>query len=357
MHPKWHIVSIFLLIEIFTQISVFRLVFFRCHSVSPKWGFHKRFRCPIALPDRLAQLNVLLLCNHIVHYIRLSFLFQSSLPQGERRSKVDQFLDLVKISVHAPTRGATRKAEYPDADTAISIHAPTRGATFSLSSSNDLSNISIHAPTRGATAYILLNKDSIEFQSTLPRGERLTSLIVARLPSRFQSTLPRGERQFIKAHPSTAIYISIHAPTRGATPHFTRSLAAAIDFNPRSHEGSDALYAASVSPSLYFNPRSHEGSDRSIPRRFCNFSISIHAPTRGATLRDLRIKCNGMISIHAPTRGATGKHTPDLLSLLFQSTLPRGERHNILLPSEFIFVISIHAPTRGATMDWMSIVV
>ena len=107
MHPKWHIVSIFLLIEIFTQISVFRLVFFRCHSVSPKWGFHKRFRCPIALPDRLAQLNVLLLCNHIVHYIRLSFLFQSSLPQGERRSKVDQFLDLVKISIHAPTRGAT----------------------------------------------------------------------------------------------------------------------------------------------------------------------------------------------------------------------------------------------------------
>lgn len=39
----------------------FHLVFFRCHSVSPKWGFHKRFRCPITLPNRLAQLDILLL--------------------------------------------------------------------------------------------------------------------------------------------------------------------------------------------------------------------------------------------------------------------------------------------------------
>ena len=174
MHPKWHIVSIFLLIEIFTQISVFRLVFFRCHSVSPKWGFHKRFRCPIALPDRLAQLNVLLLCNHIVHYIRLSFLFQSSLPQGERRSKVDQFLDLVKISIHAPTRGATALPCLCPVPPQISIHAPTRGATVS---------------------YLSQQQHTEEFQSTLPRGER---------PSR------TSYREFI-------LTISIHAPTRGAT--------------------------------------------------------------------------------------------------------------------------------------------
>ena len=139
MHPKWHIVSIFLLIEIFTQISVFRLVFFRCHSVSPKWGFHKRFRCPIALPDRLAQLNVLLLCNHM-------------LPQGERRSKVDQFLDLVKISIHAPTRGATFRI-------VVFFHADP---------------ISIHAPTRGATCFMGYHFLIQTFQSTLPRGERQT---------------------------------------------------------------------------------------------------------------------------------------------------------------------------------------
>ena len=173
MHPKWHIVSIFLLIEIFTQISVFRLVFFRCHSVSPKWCFHKRFRCPIALPDRLAQLNVLLLCNHIVHYIRLSFLFQSSLPQGERRSKVDQFLDLVKISIHAPTRGATFRI-------VVFFHADP---------------ISIHAPTRGATLY----KSTIQhFQIYFnPRSHEGSDKVVERI--------------------ETPVHISIHAPTRGAT--------------------------------------------------------------------------------------------------------------------------------------------
>ena len=55
------------------------------------------------------------------------------------------------------------------------------------------------------------------------------------------------------------------------------------------------------------------------------------------------------ISIHAPTRGATAViRFPHHVSTSFQSTLPRGERHNelIALPN---FEISIHAPTRGAT--------
>ena len=56
------------------------------------------------------------------------------------------------------------------------------------------------------------------------------------------------------------------------------------------------------------------------------------------------------ISIHAPTRGAT--RFIDALNdgLIFQSTLPRGER---LLLAKFLSVvceISIHAPTRGATL-------
>ena len=57
--------------------------------------------------------------------------------------------------------------------------------------------------------------------------------------------------------------ISIHAPTRGATPADT---------------------------------------DKSYPQ-----TISIHAPTRGATRNRLHIQRNNRISIHAPTRGATAK--------------------------------------------------
>ena len=76
-----------------------------------------------------------------------------------------------------------------------------------------------------------------------------------------------------------------------------------------------------------FNPRSHERSDKLFDSNYFKSKISIHAPTRGATFRKLCISCSDFISIHAPTRGAT--------ILLFLVKLTFG--------------ISIHAPTRGAT--------
>ena len=154
-----------------------------------------RFRCPITLPNRLTQLDILLLCNHIVHDIRLSFLFQWSLPQGERRSKVDQFLDLVKISIHAPTRGATfRIVVFFHADP-ISIHAPTRGATKSL---NEL-------------------KRQCIFQSTLPRGERRRSSAHNWDICNFNPRSHEGSDPCSYIGLISLGVISIHAPTRGAT--------------------------------------------------------------------------------------------------------------------------------------------
>ena len=78
-------------------------------------------------------------------------------------------------------------------------------------------DISIHAPTRGATHPRMQGIDQKEFQSTLPRGERLSRSLVV--------------------------------------------LYELLDFNPRSHEGSDCARRAVVSLMVYFNPRSHEGSD------------------------------------------------------------------------------------------------
>ena len=76
-------------------------------------------------------------------------------------------------------------------------------------------------------------------------------------------------------------------------------------FNPRSHERSDHK-----APILYiqepdFNPRSHERSDQTCTRTRSDCSISIHAPTRGAT--------SVSMSMSQPYE--------------FQSTLPREERH------------------------------
>ena len=76
-----------------------------------------------------------------------------------------------------------------------------------------------------------------------------------------------------------------------------------------------------------FNPRSDERSDITGKESHGAYTISIHAPTNGATLlAGLPWAC-GDISIHAPTNGAT---------------LYKGGNTNT-------HKISIHAPTNGAT--------
>ena len=122
--------------------------------------------------------------------------------------------------------------------------------------------ISIHAPTRGATVD---NKHPLprfcKFQSTLPREERPLRECGVCGKGKFQSTLPREERLDHSPKPPVSTFISIHAPTRGATRtegtlyknkdisiHApTRGATALIivfdfiwnNFNPRSHERSD----------------------------------------------------------------------------------------------------------------------
>ena len=123
--------------------------------------------------------------------------------------------------------------------------------------------------------------------------------------------------------------ISIHAPTRGATSDHPGNPLPSGNFNPRSHKGSDPPCFPCYTTHPYFNPRSHKGSDVYIllSLRQAIF-ISIHAPTRGATLGNELVKDQIRISIHAPTRGAT---------VTFSG--------NVAVPTG----ISIHAPTRGAT--------
>jgi len=59
--------------------------------------------------------------------------------------------------------------------------------------------------------------------------------------------------------------------------------------------------------------------------------ISIHAPARGATSIAQYPHAVKYISIHAPARGATTALGPDKHHIiLFQSTLPRGERRPVV---------------------------
>ena len=144
-----------------------------------------------------------------------------------------------KISIHAPTRGATQDKADLLYYQQISIHAPTRGATgaekFGWDGMADFNprsykrsdlgkgtfdkkttGISIHAPTRGATYQKWTEAVKKQFQSTLLQEERLDS------SNRFW---------------------------------------AYVYFNPRSYKRSDLFDRFKASGGFYFNPRSYKRSD------------------------------------------------------------------------------------------------
>ena len=121
-------------------------------------------------------------------------------------------------------------------------------------------------------------------------------------------------------------HVSIHAPTRGATPSPGPWTASGPSFNPRTHTGCDGL-------TLHY---------------VVELVVSIHAPTRGATSPTLPNNIASLVSIHAPTRGATSYGLGSLSPRLFQSTHPHGVRRGTD-KKILCGYVSIHAPTRGAT--------
>ena len=78
-------------------------------------------------------------------------------------------------------------------------------------------------------------------------------------------------------------------------------------------------------------------------------AISIHAPPRGATRREMRKPHRGGISIHAPPRGATFFHECfHFLAVISIHAPPRGATRQRYTAAN-AESISIHAPPRGAT--------
>ena len=77
--------------------------------------------------------------------------FQSTHPHGVRQDTLCDVLQEVRVSIHAPTWGATDYAPNDAPTINVSIHAPTWGATITLLILCITINVSIHAPTWGAT--------------------------------------------------------------------------------------------------------------------------------------------------------------------------------------------------------------
>ena len=142
--------------------------------------------------------------------------FQSTLPRGERRN-------------------------FPNSSTSGNLFQSTlpRGERHDIIQlMAEWLDISIHAPTRGATSFCSPLLLELVFQSTLPRGERLFSGFYPTKTTDFNPRSHEGS-DVSTCRAFFPWYISIHAPTRGATGTHPRNTCHQNYFNPRSHEGSD----------------------------------------------------------------------------------------------------------------------
>ena len=192
-----------------------------------------------------------------------------------------------------------------------------------------IKNISIHAPAEGATTSMHVYTVFSIFQSTLPRRERRYGDVVDPFSYLFQSTLPRRERHQTGSPYRRILLISIHAPAEGATYNRSmsrRTLAISIHAPAEGATASDEYDFTTMivfQSTLPRRERLHQSAINGY-----GLSISIHAPAEGATDPELALAFHQSISIHAPAEGATSVmlHPPSFT--VFQSTLPRRERHN-----------------------------
>ena len=275
------------------------------------------------------------------------------------------------ISIHAPPRGATRM--YSDFITLLPFQfTPLREGRRVAVKRTLLPLISIHAPPRGATFSNAAVSSLIEFQFTPLREGRLhcvspfltqPAYFNSRPSARGDETRlcrPAWERNF-NSRPSArgdattensciALYISIHAPPRGAT--------------------AMRVGLAILCTIFQFTPLREGRLHRHL--HLHRHQIFQFTPLReGRRLVDVEPRVGGVISIHAPPRGATialrGVAHPDKFQFtpLREGRLEVVERRHIRRQFQFTplregrrvpivyimrVLISIHAPPRGATL-------
>ena len=160
------------------------------------------------------------------HSLRI-LLFQSTLPREERRYPHGlQSLLFHNFNPRSHERSDIPAGSFHCCLHYISIHAPTRGATKADCEDGEIILISIHAPTRGATFTNVCKFVLKHFN-------------------------PRSHERSDKKTAGTACRIYY--------------------FNPRSHERSDGYGLAQWTYHTNFNPRSHERSDSNIAQKICLF--------------------------------------------------------------------------------------
>ena len=146
-------------------------------------------------------------------------------------------------------------------------------------------------------------------------------------------------------------------------------------FNPRSRAGSEdgRYYEFNIGSTFQSTlPRGERNKHQDLRFRHTRFqstlprgerrrlfvlyytdeTVSIHAPARGAKGSSPAELAVMQVSIHAPARGAKNIWHEVNRRIMFQSTLPRGERIQEGEAIDGVLYVSIHAPARGAKIDF-----
>ena len=166
-----------------------------------------------------------------------------------------------------------------------------------------------------------------------------------------------------------ASLVSIHAPARGATMRFLPAWARA-GFQSTRPRGARRKSRMNSRRGWGFNPRARAGRDQKRIEAARISVVSIHAPARGATCAGIVIEVTVLFQSTRPRGARHGKHggnrhgkcfnpraragrdsflLPFARGWLFQSTRPRGARRVGGAEDREALDVSIHAPARGAT--------
>ena len=146
-----------------------------------------------------------------------------------RHRRTSNITQPLAVSIHAPTRGATRCKIDQSLRHRVSIHAPTRGATAQVVMIELFIKVSIHAPTRGATCLDNILRPPCQVSIHAPTRGATVAIQKAVRNKMFQSTHPHGVRQ--------KLHVSSHHKT---------------SFNPRTHTGCDERGMAEMLELLKF---------------------------------------------------------------------------------------------------------
>ena len=210
----------------------------------------------------------------------------------------------IKISIHAPVKGATDHLQVVKFELYISIHAPVKGATV-ISTSRTICAWNFNPRSREGSdvVRILTRRQHGHFNPRSREGSDTAEMEAQKMAQHFNPRSREGSDDLLDAV-GVAVVISIHAPAKGATapprqagapirfqstlprrerPNLHEYINNLADFNPRSREGSDQAGERQADRGADFNPRSREGSDYYRMDKQDQAAISIHAPAKGAT--------------------------------------------------------------------------